>query len=153
MDGVAADSPSCESLLLTTSTSSAARTTMELLGAKVNRSISPGSQLITWSESTWAAHNSRHRNVRTATQPQWAACSFSPQRRPHRLAQFGRLRPQGHRHRMQIPRWHRGRCRGGTCLLDQHGGSQGERWRLHRASRPRRAESKRSWTRARATRC
>ena len=34
----------------------------------------------------------------------------------------GRLRPQGDRHRVQIARRHRGRRRGGTPLLDQHGG-------------------------------
>ncbi len=62
------------------------------------------------------------------------------QRQPGALAESGRLRPQGHRHRLPAPRRHRGRRRSRAHLLDQHGRSQPER-RLHRARRPRRAES------------
>jgi len=33
----------------------------------------------------------------------------------------GRFGPQGHRHRLSLSRWHRGRCRSRPHLLDQHG--------------------------------
>jgi hypothetical protein len=36
-----------------------------------------GSQLTTWSKSTWLVHECRNRNVRRATKPQSVACSFS----------------------------------------------------------------------------
>ena len=46
---------------------------MELLGVEGESGTGVGSQLITWSESTWSVHNNRHRDVRPATQPQWVA--------------------------------------------------------------------------------
>ena len=41
--------------------------------------------------------------------------------------------PHRHRHRVQISRWHRGRCRGGTHLLDQHGESRADDGSIERA--------------------
>ena len=51
----------------------------------------------------------------------WPTVRSRAEWRSYSLDEPGRLRPEGHRHRLSSSRWHRGRCRGRPYLLDQHG--------------------------------
>ena len=104
-DGVSADNPRCRSLSSITSTASAARSTMELLGAEVNRA--PGSDpnglpgvkahgQFTKAETATCARRQSHSGPPVPSRPQRQPCRFAGGQQTRRDDNIGAVRPRPH---------------------------------------------------------
>ena len=104
-DGVSADNPRCRSLSSITSTASAARSTMELLGAEVNRA--PGSDpnglpgvkahgQFTEAETATCARRQSHSGPPVPSRPQRQPCRFAGGQQTRRDDNIGAVRPRPH---------------------------------------------------------
>ena len=104
-DGVSSDNPRCRSLSSITSTASAARSTMELLGAEVNRA--PGSDSnglpgvkahgqFTEAETATCARRQSHSGPPVPSRPQRQPCRFAGGQQTRRDDNIGAVRPRPH---------------------------------------------------------
>jgi len=115
-DGVSADNPRCRSLSSITSTASAARSTMELLGAEVNRA--PGSDpnglpgvkahgQFTKAETATCARRQSHSGSPVPSRPQRQPCRFAGGQQTRRDDNIGAVRPRPHSVVEQSTSFHR----------------------------------------------